>query len=208
MQTNYDALVQDLEAWFLHQREHDELMRLMREKAEFQDQELGYLRRLVMATPLPAMAHEPASKIRVPEPSSYGGSRDAKDLENFLWDMDSYFKAARVADHDQVDMAAMFLNVDTKLWWCTRMAEDLVVGWPRIATWANLKKELREQFLPCNTSWVAREATKKLRQTDSTRDYVREFSSLLLDVSNMSEEDKLFNFLSRLQLWAQAELRR
>ncbi|KAK4383418.1 hypothetical protein Sango_2777600 [Sesamum angolense] len=30
----------------------------------------------------------------------------------------------------------------------------------------------------------------------------------MLDVRNMSEEDKLFNFLSGLQTWAQTELRR
>ena len=30
----------------------------------------------------------------------------------------------------------------------------------------------------------------------------------MLDIKNMSEEDKLFNFMSRLQGWAQTELRR
>ena len=39
-------------------------------------------------------------------------------------------------------------------------------------------------------------------------DYVKEFSSLMLDIKNMSKEDKLFNFVSRLQAWAQIELRR
>ena len=69
-------------------------------------------------------------------------------------------------------------------------------------------KELWDQFLPCNTSWLARDSLKKLKQTGSTRKYVKQFSSLLLDISNMSEEDKLFNFLSGLQPWAQTELRR
>ena len=40
------------------------------------------------------------------------------------------------------------------------------------------------------------------------RDYVKEFSSLMLDIKNMFEEDKLFNFVSGLQAWAQTELRR
>ena len=39
-------------------------------------------------------------------------------------------------------------------------------------------------------------------------DYVKEFSSLMLDIKNMSQEDKLFNFVSGLQAWAQTELRR
>lgn len=37
---------------------------------------------------------------------------------------------------------------------------------------------------------------------------IQEFSSLMLDISNMLEEDKLFNFMFGLQPWAQAELRR
>lgn len=40
------------------------------------------------------------------------------------------------------------------------------------------------------------------------RYYVKKFSSLLLDIKNMSNEDKLFNFISGLQLWTQMELRR
>ena len=55
---------------------------------------------------------------------------------------------------------------------------------------------------------MAREALKRLRHTGSVREYVKEFSSLMLDIKNMSEEDKLFNFMSGLQGWAQTELRR
>ena len=71
-----------------------------------------------------------------------------------------------------------------------------------------MKKELKDQFLPTNTAWMARESLKKLKQTGSVRDYVKEFSSLILDIKDMSEVDKLFNFMSGLQGWAQTELRR
>ena len=37
---------------------------------------------------------------------------------------------------------------------------------------------------------------------------MKEFSSLILDIQNMSEEDKLFNFIFGLQRWAQLEIRR
>ncbi|KAL5840685.1 hypothetical protein ACOSQ3_013359 [Xanthoceras sorbifolium] len=83
--------------------------------------------------------------IKVPEPKHFKGSRNAKDLENFLWDMEQYFRAAKIPEREQ---------------------------------------------------------------TGSAREYVKEFSSLMLDIQNMSEEDKLFNFMSGLQKWAQAELRR
>ena len=49
---------------------------------------------------------------------------------------------------------------------------------------------------------------KRLRHTGSMRDYVKEFNSLMLDIKIISDEDKLFNFMSGLQGWAQTKLRR
>ena len=37
---------------------------------------------------------------------------------------------------------------------------------------------------------------------------MKEFSSLILDIKDMSKVDKLFNFMFGLQGWAQTELRR
>ena len=148
------------------------------------------------------------SKIKVPDPKPFNGSRNAKELENFLWDMEQYFNAGHCPEHEKVTITSMYLCGDAKLWWRTRLQDDENSNRPKIETWERLKKELKDQFLPCNTAWVARESLKKLKHTSSIREYVKEFSSLMLDIRNMSEEDKLFNFMSGLQGWAQAELRR
>ena len=37
-------------------------------------------------------------KVRVLEPKGFSGNRNAKELENFLWDMEQFFKAAHVPD--------------------------------------------------------------------------------------------------------------
>lgn len=148
------------------------------------------------------------SKAKVPEPKAFQGVRNAKELENFLWDIEQYFLAARIPAQEQVSMASMYLAGDAKLWWRTRVQEDAILGKPKIDEWETLKKELKTQFLPCNAAWLARESLKKLKHTGTPREYVKEFSSLMLDISNMSEEDKLFNFMSGLQPWAQTELRR
>lgn len=39
------------------------------------------------------------------------------------------------------------------------------------------------------------ESLRKLKHTSTVRDYVNKFSSLLLDIKNMSKEDKFFNFM-------------
>ncbi|KAK4388202.1 hypothetical protein Sango_2426800 [Sesamum angolense] len=148
------------------------------------------------------------SKVKVPDPKPFGHARSAKELENFLWDMETYFQVARIPKAEKVSITSMYLTGDVKLWWRTRLSDDAIANRDKIETWDILKKELKDQFLPCNTSWLARESLRKLKHAGTMRDYVKEFSSLMLDVREMFEEDKLFNFLSRLQTWAQTELRR
>lgn len=114
--------------------------------------------------------------------------------------MEEYFKAARVPEGEKVRITSMYLTGDAnKLWWRRRMEDDAYAGRPTIERWEVLKKELKDQFLPCKTAWVARDSLKKLKHTGTVREYVKELSSLMLDIKNMSEENKLFNFMSGLR---------
>ena len=40
-------------------------------------------------------AIETPTRVRVPEPRAYGGARDAKELENFLSDIEQYFHVVK-----------------------------------------------------------------------------------------------------------------
>ena len=203
MESSKQLLDEKVEGW---QASLEERLAVAAEKMQTLEEELALFRRVLGR--LPSNDENPPSKIRVPDPKPFGGNRDAKELENFVWDVEQYFKASKVPGAEQVSLASMFLAGDAKLWWRTRVADDQAAGRQSIATWSEMKKELQAQFLPHNTAWIAREALKKLKHTGSVREYVKAFSSLMLDIHNMSEEDKLFNFMSGLQNWAQVELRR
>ncbi|KAL3529307.1 hypothetical protein ACH5RR_008629 [Cinchona calisaya] len=149
--------------------------------------------------------HSSMARVKVPDPKHFDGAQSAKELENFLWDMEHYFKAVAVPEEEKVSITSMYLAGDAKLWWRTRVSDETV---PLISTWEGLKTKLKRQFLPTNTSWLAREALRRLKHTGGVREYVKEFSSLLLDIRGMSEDDKLFNFMAGLQQWAQTELQR
>ena len=105
----------------------------------------------------------PLAKVRVLEPKPFGVARNAKDLENFLWDMEQYFIAARIPIGEQVTITTVYLMGDVKLWWWTRTSDDAAARRPKIERWEILKKELKDQFLPTNTTWMARESLKKLK---------------------------------------------
>lgn len=54
--------------------------------------EIVVLRRTLDA---PGRDSEERSKVKIPEPA-FSGARSAKELENFLWDMEQYFVAAKI----------------------------------------------------------------------------------------------------------------
>ena len=58
------------------------------------------------------------TKMKVPEPKAFIGVRDARELENFIFDMEQYFRATKVdTEETKVSTASMYLSGDAKLWW-------------------------------------------------------------------------------------------
>ena len=98
-----------------------------------------------------------SSKVKIPEPKPFSGARCAKELENIIWDMEQYFTVARVPDVDKLNITTIYLMGDAKIWWRTRNANDVSVGRHRIDTWDKFIKEVRDQFLCSNASWLARD---------------------------------------------------
>ncbi|KAL0422585.1 UNVERIFIED_CONTAM: Transposon Tf2-11 polyprotein [Sesamum latifolium] len=168
--------------------------------------QIGLLQRAVSNGP--AVAHDAGARLRIPEPKAYNGARDAKEVENFLFDIEQYFLAANVEDEARkVSTATMYLTGDAKLWWRTKYAE-IQANQVRLDTWALLREAIREQFFPENVEYNARRALRKLEHSGSVRDYVKSFSALMLDIRDMSEKDKLFTFMEGLKPWARLELQR
>ena len=148
METREKAVEEWMES--LHDR-----MRAMTEEFEEQirylEGEIVLLKQAVVQG-TPAAADPPPAKVRVPEPKPFGGARNAKDLENFLWDMEQYFIVARIPVGEQVTITTMYLTGDAQLWWRTRTSDDAAAIRPKIESWEILKKELKDQFLPTNTT--------------------------------------------------------
>ncbi|KAL2240221.1 UNVERIFIED_CONTAM: hypothetical protein Sindi_0663300 [Sesamum indicum] len=149
----------------------------MRRDMEQMSIQIGLLQRAVSNAPV--AAHDHGARLRIPEQKAYGGARDAKEVENFLFDMEQYFLAANVEDEARK---------------------------VRLDTWALLREAIREQLFPENIEYNARRALRKLEHTGSVQEYVKSFSALMLDIRDMSEKDKLFTFMEGLKPWARLEL--
>ncbi|WJZ91811.1 hypothetical protein VitviT2T_010854 [Vitis vinifera] len=168
-------------------------------------QELAIYKAAVSAR---VMATQEASRVEVPKPHRFSGNRDARELDNFLWHMERYFEAIALTDEAaKVRTATLYLTDTATLWWRRRFA-DMEKGICTIETWEDFKREIKKQFYPEDVAYLARKNMRRLKHTGSIRDYVKEFSSLMLEIPNMTQEELLFNFMDNLQGWAEQELRR
>ena len=77
-----------------------------------------------------------------------------------------------------------------------------------INTWVDFKQELQKQFTPSNVEKEARARLRRLKQLGSIRDYINEFTTFMLEISDMSDNDSLFYFQDNLKDWAKTELDR
>ncbi|RVW78821.1 hypothetical protein CK203_050967 [Vitis vinifera] len=68
-------------------------------------------------------------KIWVLEPKGFNGNKNAKELENFLWDMEQFFKVAHISDAERVSITSIYLIGDAKP--CgARVEDDVESGRP------------------------------------------------------------------------------
>ncbi|KAA0059254.1 uncharacterized protein E5676_scaffold84663G00030 [Cucumis melo var. makuwa] len=71
-----------------------------------------------MVNQAPAGGAISVSRVKIPEPKPFCGARDAKALENYIFDLEQYFKATNtVTEEAKVSLAMMHLSEDVKLWW-------------------------------------------------------------------------------------------
>ncbi|RVW46130.1 hypothetical protein CK203_076183 [Vitis vinifera] len=168
-------------------------------------QELAIYKTAVSAR---VMATHEAPRVEVPKPHTFSGKRDAKELDNFLWHMERYFEAIALTDEaTKVRTTTLYLTDNATLWWRRRFA-DIERGTCTIDTWDAFKREIKRQFYPEDVAYLARKSLKRLKHMGSIREYVKEFSTLMLEIPNMAEEELLFNFIDNLQSWAEQELKR
>ncbi|KAL2471468.1 Uncharacterized protein Adt_39604 [Abeliophyllum distichum] len=94
----------------------------LREKMEAMRLQLRILQRVVGNGQAPAQEYAP--RLKISEPLTCGVERDAKEVENFLFDMEQYFLVANIEDGARrVTTATMYLGGDAKLWWQTKYAD-------------------------------------------------------------------------------------
>nr|GEU73013.1 zinc finger, CCHC-type [Tanacetum cinerariifolium] len=85
---------------------------------------------------------------------------------------------------------------------------DIEQGTATIDTWVEFVVDFKKQFYWENAKNEAKSRLHKLKQSGTIREYVKEFTTLVLEIPELSDQDSLFYFLDGLQGWDKTELKR
>ncbi|KAI4334653.1 hypothetical protein L6164_013371 [Bauhinia variegata] len=134
--------------------------------------------------------------LKVPKPAIYNGTRNATIVKNFLFGLEQYFEAMGVVDDlARISNALTFFRDAAQLWWQRKHAER-ERGICVINTWEQFKAELRKHFVPHNANTKARGKLRRFRQSGSISDYIKEFTTIMLEIE---DKDALFYFKDGLK---------
>ncbi|CAO2814184.1 unnamed protein product [Amaranthus hypochondriacus] len=113
--------------------------------------------------------------------------------------MERYFGAAGLTDDSlRIFQASLYLR-DSALSWWKRMSTPVGDEECSITTWDGLKDEFRNQFLPADAEDEARAKLRRLHYKEGhIREYVQEFSDLMLEIPDLSPKEALFTFIDSL----------
>ncbi|GMJ04325.1 hypothetical protein HRI_004101700 [Hibiscus trionum] len=144
----------------------------------------------------------------VPKPKEFKGSRDAQETDTFLWSMNQYFRNTNIVDEStKVNIAYSYFTNNALLWWRRRCSEEPDRDVP-VDTWEELQDEIHEVFYPKNAQRELHSKLRQLKHDNNIHDYVKKFTELKLQITNLGEDEGFSIFMDGLNRWASMELER
>lgn len=110
-------------------------------------------------------------------------------------------------DATKVNIIAMYFTDATLLWWHHRSIDERRGG-TTIRTWEEFHREFKVQFYLEYAKYEARVKLRQLTQQRKVREYVRDFSELMLQISDLGENEAFFSFINGLKPWVKQDLQR
>ncbi|KAL2497493.1 Uncharacterized protein Adt_23043 [Abeliophyllum distichum] len=128
------------ESWTMYTAMNDDVALLpdLREKIEAMRLQLRILHRVVDNGQVPTQEYAP--RLKILELHTYRRTRDAKEVENFLFDIEQYFLGANIEDEARrITTATIYLGGDAKLLWQTKYT-DIQANRVQIDMWDLFKE--------------------------------------------------------------------
>lgn len=126
---------------------------------------------------------------------SFNGKAVGLEARRWLTSMQRYFDVAGVAgDADRLMLVGTLLTGPAQTWWASELARPLVDA-ARIATWPQFEAALRARFEPVDAmQWGRAQLLALTRKSLSVVDYTERFLELIALVTDMAENDRIFQY--------------
>lgn len=141
-------------------------------------------------------------QLRVRDPDTFAGRRD-EDVSEWLFQLDTYFRAKAVPAEQRVVVAETLLRGTALRWWMSKGHDER----REAGQWEVFLQQVTQKFGKPYEKEQARERLAELRQTGSAAAYIDSFRKLLLKIDDMSNADVLFFFLRGLKADIQLKVR-
>ena len=138
--------------------------------------------------------------IKIPSPKAFEGFRDYERIATWLREVENFFRAMAVEEHQKVQTAAGLLGRDALTWWAEYIKDQEIVE--SEMSWTEFKTLVTSRFTPEYANIRAGVAWLDLRQTHSIKAYVGKFQGVVSTLQHVSDYDKQLKFIHKLQPWA------
>ena len=137
---------------------------------------------------------------RVQLPSFHGQTRE--NIASWILQMEMGFQADSIySDERRIAAAATCLRDAAFEWFRSYLNDN------RIATWSEFTQEIRRAFLPPNDQHIFRRELKQCRQKGTVQEYVFQFRTIMGQISDMAELDKIDHFINGLRPMTASEVK-
>lgn len=135
------------------------------------------------------------SSVKVPPPEPFAGTKDAEQINGWLFRLGQYFDLTGVEDPGlRIGIAGTLLRGPASTWY-----RALEHGPAPPADWEQFEDPLRAAFMPADMVLRACEKLAKLSQGKGpATQYVAAFRTLVLEIPDMAEPEKFYAFRSGL----------
>ena len=147
---------------------------------------------------LQAQSSVQVPQVKLKKPESYKGRGS---ITSWVVHMDNYTRSS--SPEQAFLIAVSFLEGNAHEWW---IVHSLTEDGRSITTWQGLKEALVKRFQPLNRTKMARDKLAKWKQIKDVSSFNEEFLRILLDIPNISEEEKIDRYTRALKPYVWKEM--
>ncbi|KAK9800185.1 hypothetical protein WJX73_005436 [Symbiochloris irregularis] len=153
-------------------------------------------------------ASPPPSNIKPPPPPRYKGAGTEPRILEWCHKAEQFLRASGHLDTEMgVFHVASYLDGEAATWWRLQTAKMNDGTATRITKWADLEPELKRRFAEVNRQTAVRDQFSAIRQTTSVTDYINRFRAIVVELPEVDEGMRVYQFLKGLKPNIQANTR-